>query len=354
MFGHGCRALLGVCLATTLAGAQAGSGPPRVVIDPGHGGSDPGAVANGLTEKHLNLDVAVRLRLLLLLDTLDTSGGGAWEVLMTRESDVTVSLQERVDLANLWPADRFVSIHHNSFSSSAASGTETYSYQEGTLSAALRDRVQEELVAALGLPDRGSKTANFFVLRETNMPAILSEGGFLTSPIDAALLASPAGRHAAAVGHLFGLQRHYGLAPYLPFPDPEAYCSAKLNSAGCVPQIGWSGTPSVSAGFGVECSSVLGQKPGVLFWSLQSAATPFLGGTLCVGQPLVRTQAVDSGGAAGSNCTGFLQRALDARYLLLSGVTPGTVMHFQWWYRDPGSSPHAVGLSDGLRVVVGP
>jgi N-acetylmuramoyl-L-alanine amidase len=162
--------------------------PYRIVIDPGHGGADPGAAANGLIEKELNLEVALRLRDLLDLDTADMLGGGEWDVRLTRVSDVTVSLADRVLLANNWPADRFVSIHHNAFTSSAANGTETFSFASGTTSAGLRDRVQEELLLGLGLADRGSKTANFYVLRETTMPAALSEGGFLTSPIDAAVL----------------------------------------------------------------------------------------------------------------------------------------------------------------------
>lgn len=326
----------------------------HIVIDPGHGGSDPGAMGNGLIEKELNLDVALRLRDLLLNDTLDTSGGGTWEVQMTRSTDVTVSLQARVDLANAWPADRFLSIHHNAFSDPSAHGTETYSFAEGTFSADLRDRVQEDLVAALGLTDRGSKTANFFVLRETTMPAILSESGFVTSPIDAAVLAIPAMRQAAAEAHLFGLQRHYGLEPYLPFPEPEVYCSAKTNSGGCLPEIGWTGKPSVSTGFGLTCALVTGAQFGLLFWGAQPADLPFMGGRLCLTGPLVRTPIVSSGGAAGPNCTGFLQRDLSPAYLAAHSLGPGAVLYGQWWMRDPFLAIDPIGLSAGLRVVLRP
>lgn len=133
--------------ATLVLCAWIGVGGTRIVIDPGHGGNDPGATGNGLIEKELNLDVALRLRDLLEADTGDPNGGGSWQVVMTRTSDVDVSLQARVDIANSWPADRFVSIHHNAFSSPAANGTETYSFAEGTFSADLRDKVQQELVA---------------------------------------------------------------------------------------------------------------------------------------------------------------------------------------------------------------
>ena len=204
----------------------------RVVIDPGHGGIDPGGVGNGLIEKEINLAVGLRLRELLELDTLDMAGGGEWEVLMTREDDSSVSLAARTALANSWPADRFVSIHNNAFTSSAANGTETFSFAEGTTSADLRDRIQEEMLTALGLFDRGSKTANFFVLRETNMPAALSEGGFLTNAGDAAALSSPTAVDDMARAHMYALQRHYGFVPFDPSEGPSTYCTAKVASLG--------------------------------------------------------------------------------------------------------------------------
>jgi N-acetylmuramoyl-L-alanine amidase len=332
--------------------AMAGN-PIRIVIDPGHGGSDPGASGNGLVEKDLNLDVALRLRDLLEADTVDVSGGGNWTVQMTRSTDVFISLQGRVNQANAWPADRFVSIHHNSFSSPSANGTETYSFQENTFSADLRDKVQQELVTALGLTDRGSKTANFFVLSQTNMPAILSEGGFVTNPGDAAVLANPSARQSAAEAHLFGLQRHYGIPAYLPFPDPAIYCGAKLNSGGCFPLISASGTPSASAGFDLVCSAVTGGQTGLLFWSRQAADIPFMGGRLCIAGSIKRTAIDHSGGTTGPNCSGFLQQQFDTTYLALQALTPGSVMYAQWWFRDPFLATQSVGLSAGLQVVMG-
>ncbi|HIG12800.1 MAG: N-acetylmuramoyl-L-alanine amidase [bacterium] len=350
-----CKILLLVLLfSVSVAGGARAGGGTRIVIDPGHGGSDPGASGNGLVEKDLNLVVALRLAALLDADTADTSGGGTWQVLLTRSTDVFVSLQGRVNIANAWPADRFISIHHNSFTSSAAHGTETYSFQEGTFSADLRDKVQEELVGALGLTDRGSKTANFFVLSQTSMPAVLSEAGFLTSPGDAAVLSNPAAQQAAAEAHLFGLQRHYGLAPYLPLPDPNLYCTAKLNSAGCLPQIGWSGVPSSSAGFSLTCQNVIGGQAGLMFWSRTPADVPFMGGRLCLAGPFERTPVAHSGGVPGSNCTGSLSVFLSPAYLASRSLGIGSVIHAQWWYRDPFLSSDRVGLSAGLRVVLQP
>ena len=226
------------------ASAALGS-DPRICIDPGHGGVDSGAVGvGGLLEKDVNLDVALRFADLLERDTDVATGGGAWQVLLTRDDDSTVSLQTRVDLANAWPADRFMSIHANGFTSPAANGTETFSFAEGTIGADLRDRIQDEMLAAWGLTDRGTKTAGFFVLVNTTMPATLSELGFMTSPIDIVQLADPEARYEAALAHLFALQDHYGIPPFSPYQPPTAYCTGKVNSQGCTPQIGSSGAPT--------------------------------------------------------------------------------------------------------------
>lgn len=174
--------------------------PFKITVDPGHGGSDPGAVAQGYEEEFFNRDVALRLRDLLLADR------GLWTVQMTRTTDVDVSLEARVNMANAWPADRFVSIHTNSFTSSTATGTETFSYQEGSTAAKLRDSIQAEAIKAWGLPNRGSKTADFYVLRYTTMPATLSEMGFITSPTDIKKLADPTARQAMAQAHLNALR----------------------------------------------------------------------------------------------------------------------------------------------------
>ncbi|MEM9800741.1 MAG: N-acetylmuramoyl-L-alanine amidase [Planctomycetota bacterium] len=328
----------------------------RIYIDPGHGGSDPGAIGNAIVEKEINLDVALRLREQLEADTLDTFGGGTWEVRMSRTTDQTVSLSQRAIDANNWPADRFVSIHHNAFTSSLANGTETFSFSDGTISADLRDLVQEELILALGLTDRGGKTANFFVLRETNMPAVLSEGGFLTNPGDAAALSAPGAVDLLARAHLFGIQRSYGIAPYVPSDGPIAYCTAKVSSPGCVPSIGSTGTPSLSqSDFVVNCEDVVSQQFGLLFWGRQEIQLPLLGGTLCVGGTIRRTPVQFSFGLGNANCSGFLELPMDSAFMQSQGFAAGDDIYCQWWFRDPGLLPAApVGLSNGLRFTVRP
>jgi N-acetylmuramoyl-L-alanine amidase len=203
-------------LAALALSAGAAAAQTRIVIDPGHGGSDPGGVGNGLQEKNIVLDVATRFRNLLNADSNDTRGGGNWTALMTRSSDVFVSLSARAAYSNNQGANRFMSIHSNAFSSSSANGTETFSFAEGTTGAALRNLVQAEMIAAWGLTNRGNKTANFAVLRDTAAPAVLHELAFITNATDAAKLGSATERQKAAVAHLRAIQRHYGFSPYLP------------------------------------------------------------------------------------------------------------------------------------------
>jgi hypothetical protein len=117
-----------------------------------------------------------------------------------------------------------MSIHSNAFSDPAAHGTETFSFAEGTTGAALRNLVQAEMIAAWGLTNRGNKTANFFVLRETAMPAVLHELAFITNSTDVLKLKSATERQKAARAHLFAIQRHFGLARHVPvatLDDPD-------------------------------------------------------------------------------------------------------------------------------------
>ena len=351
--------LIGVALTSTFSDPPASGAPGpgsavKVVIDPGHGGSDPGAIGNGIVEKAINLRVALRLKELLELDTLDPSGGGDWDVRMTRTNDTFVSLAGRVAVANSWGADLFVSIHHNGFSSPAAHGTETFSFASGTLGAGLRDRLQSELLAAHGLTNRGSKTANFYVLREALMPAALTEAGFVTSPLDAAALTRSGADEAAARGHLFALQRHVGAAPHVPGTASQAYCTPKISSLFCVPIIRSTGTPSLAGSdFRVLCDDVISQQFGLLLWSRTEAAVPFFGGTLCVGGTIMRTPVRSSSGLLSGNCTGGFAEPIDSTFLSTHGFAPGDEVFAQWWYRDPGS-PEPVGLSGGLRFTVLP
>ncbi len=195
------------------------SADPVIVIDPGHGGHDPGAVANGLYEADLNLEAGLAARDWMQLDSADGGGGGRWQVYMTRESDVYVSLSGRCDYANSLGADYFMSIHGNA---GGGDGTETYAYASGGTADDLAHRVQEEVLTQLGTRDRGVKYESFYVLVNTNMPADLNEMAFLdTWSGNAELLSDPAMLDAVGLAHLHAIQRQTGLSRYTPSEETD-------------------------------------------------------------------------------------------------------------------------------------
>jgi N-acetylmuramoyl-L-alanine amidase len=162
-----------------------------VVIDPGHGGRDPGAVGiNGLQEKQVIFPISLRVA-----ELLEQQGV---TVVMTRRTDSTLDLQSRVDIAERARGTLFVSIHANAISMSRpdVNGVETY-YASDT-GRRLAAAIQASMLAATGMNDRGVKQARFFVLRRTSMPAALVEVGFVTGAADAPRLADPAWREVAA------------------------------------------------------------------------------------------------------------------------------------------------------------
>jgi len=200
--------ILIMCTSALFAGVAG----QKICIDPGHGGSDPGAVGYGLEEKSVNLDIGLRMRDLFNLDGAST--------LMTRSTDIYVSLSGRCSIANDWGANRFECTHCNAFSDNSANGTETYCCPSCSATAYdLRNKVNPELVSHMQTTNRGVKTANFTVLTGTTMPAILGEVAFITNSADNAKLASGTWRQEAARAYLHGTQSHYGEAPHDPVSD---------------------------------------------------------------------------------------------------------------------------------------
>ncbi len=178
-----------------------------ICVDAGHGGYDPGAIApsNKLNEKDVNLAVALKLR--------DLLKAADFNVIMTRSTDVFVGLKERAQIANNAKTDLFVSIHHNSAESSAAVGTAVYSYPGSQEGGKLAESIQEELVKALGWAntagkDDGTHTANFAVLRETLMTAVLCESAYMSNPEEAKLLATDEFRQKEAQGIYNGIVKY--------------------------------------------------------------------------------------------------------------------------------------------------
>ncbi|MDR1537383.1 MAG: N-acetylmuramoyl-L-alanine amidase [Clostridiales bacterium] len=183
--------------------------PKIVVIDPGHGASDPGARANGLVEKDLNLDVSRRLMQLIEAD-------GKIKAYATRTTDVKPDLYDRPAWANKI-GDLFVSIHMNAMGSNnvAANGTEVYYYphsndsQLGFSSREFASIMQSSLLNGLGSYDRKIHSNRFVVIRYTTIPAVLCEIGFLTNAAEAAKLATEEYRQMSAQSLYNGILRAF-------------------------------------------------------------------------------------------------------------------------------------------------
>lgn len=171
-----------------------------VVVDPGHGGGDPGAVGiSGIQEADIVLDIAQKVASLLEEQGL--------QAILTRSDDREIDLEPRVDLAEAVNANVFVSIHANSISLSRpdVNGIETYYYDAG---AALASSIHNSLVNATGMNDRGIRQARFYVLTNTSMPAVLVEVGFVTGREDAAKLNNATFRSQIAAGIVQGILRY--------------------------------------------------------------------------------------------------------------------------------------------------
>jgi N-acetylmuramoyl-L-alanine amidase len=181
-----------------------GDGPPLICVDPGHGGSDSGAVGvAGTFEKDVNLAIG-----LLLAQDLRAAG---LNFIMTREGDTLPTLQGRCDFANAAPASLFVAVHNNAAGDPKAEGTETFywgtpdSYSaQGKL---LADSIQRNLLDAIDSYDRGARThwINLAVLAGTDMTAALTEVGFLTNAEEEAKLIKPEYQKSAAQGIAAGI-----------------------------------------------------------------------------------------------------------------------------------------------------
>lgn len=201
----------------------------KVVIDPGHGGYQPGAIGvNGLKEKDVTLDIGLKVR-----DALKAKG---IDVVMTRETDKFVSLQDRVTFTNKQLADLFVSIHANSFNGNVK-GTEVLYYDRAfpqpdypaspemealtEYSKQLAQSLQTTFVNEIGTVNRKIKPDAAYVIRRGTIPSALVETAFIDNVEDAKLLASPSGRTQMANAIANGIAK---LAP-VTFPDTLGHWS---------------------------------------------------------------------------------------------------------------------------------
>lgn len=151
-------------------------GLKKIFIDPGHGGEDSGAVGySGVLEKDVNLLIGNKV-----VAELRKYG---MEVATSRTTDATVSLKERVALANNWKGDVFLSLHNNSYSSTSVGGTETYYYSGDSVGKEIAQKIQNNLIENLGFNNRGIKNGDeLYVIKYTDMTSLLIEFGFLSNP----------------------------------------------------------------------------------------------------------------------------------------------------------------------------
>lgn len=164
-----------------------------IVIDPGHGGSDSGAIGpNKTQEKTITLAIGQKLKALL-------EKAGA-KVVMTRQTDVDVygpnasatnELQARSNVANNNKADLFLCLHIDAFSQPSAGGITTHYYQKTGYDAMLAQNIQDQLDNITSFSDRGTKASGFYVLKHTDMPAVLIEMGFISNPDEERMLNTP-------------------------------------------------------------------------------------------------------------------------------------------------------------------
>ncbi len=199
MYSHPSR-IAAFCLALFVGGAVAVVAEERVrfstvVIDAGHGGKDGGSVWNGLIEKKLCLDVAKRVETALKSRGLKT--------LMTRRTDTFVELDRRARIANRVPSSVFVSIHFNGSRKTLISGGEVYyrSSRGKLLATAISRSIKSKVAGGT----RGIFHASYKVLRETEMPSVLVECGYLSNKREALRCADPAHRQKLAEAIVSGL-----------------------------------------------------------------------------------------------------------------------------------------------------
>jgi N-acetylmuramoyl-L-alanine amidase len=180
--------------------AQTPRGRMVVVVDPGHGGPDPGAVGiGGLREKDIVLDISTQVASLLERQGV--------QAVLTRSNDIDLDLEPRVQMAEQAQATVFVSIHANSIDMSRpdVNGLETYYHNSG---ADLARAIHSSVLEGTGMNDRGVRTARFYVLRRTSMPSVLVEVGFVTGRDDAARLSNPSYRSQMAAAIARGILQY--------------------------------------------------------------------------------------------------------------------------------------------------
>lgn len=185
----------------------------KLFLDPGHGGSDSGAVGNGLKEKDLTLSISTKIFDILTSEYNDVA------VRMSRTGDTFPTLTQRTNDANTWGADFYLSVHMNS---GGGTGFESFVYlNAGVPTTTYQSAIHEEIMKVIGLRDRGKKQSNLHVLRESNMPALLTENGFIDNALDSAKMKDQNWINSVARAHVSGLEKAFNLKKKASVADPN-------------------------------------------------------------------------------------------------------------------------------------
>jgi len=183
-----------------MANQQLRSKSIKILIDAGHGGRDPGSI--GISEKEeklYTLSLAHKVYDLLLMES-------SIMPLMTRTDDSYLTTQDRVVMANQERVDVFISLHANSFTNKKTRGTETYYYNRNSIT--LAHIIHELMVQAPGFPDRNVRKMDYVVIKETIMPAVLLEIGYLSNPMEEIIMTTESMQDKVANSIVMGIKQY--------------------------------------------------------------------------------------------------------------------------------------------------
>ncbi|WP_051382068.1 N-acetylmuramoyl-L-alanine amidase [Sediminibacillus terrae] len=172
-----------------------------IVLDAGHGGKDPGAIGfDGTYEKDLTLTTAFKVA-----QNLEASGAN---IVMTREDDTYISLENRIKLSNRSSTDAFISFHYNSFPVSTVGGISTYHYTDSE-DLELAEYIQSGIVDHVSLKDKGTKRADYRVLKKNSDLSVLIELGFISNPAELGVIKTETYQDKVAAGISEGIQHYF-------------------------------------------------------------------------------------------------------------------------------------------------
>ena len=237
-------------LATSRAITSVNRNYYKVFIDPGHGGSDPGAVANGYKESEINLQIAKKVESKLKAKGI--------QVKMSRTDNTFVALSTRASMANNYGADAFVSIHQNSSTATSAYGIESYYSTRKTKDKPLASTIQNKMVSATGDRNRGVLAGNFTVINRSNMVATLLETGFISNKSDASKISDSSYQDKLATAIANGVESY--LKENVKLTNSETNNSTGSNNTTVIKTGVVTGTNSLNVRSGAGTSySILGK-----------------------------------------------------------------------------------------------